>query len=161
MLRISFEIEGSTEFDRTFTRFAENLRDMRQLWPGVITELGLITEEQFKGEGIGRSGRWANLSPAYARWKAKHYPGKPILQRTSRLYRSLTQRNNADNVVDARPDELVFGSKVPYGVYHQRGGGRLKRRPVFDLNERQKTRLLKAIQVRLLKAGRDNGVTVS
>lgn len=160
MLRLQVEIENETQFDRTFTRFTEQLRDLRDLWPGVIPELRDIAREQFAGEGVGPAGNWPALSPKYAAWKAQRFPGKPILQRTGRLIESLTG-NTADSIVEARPDYLDFGTRVPYGRYHHKGAGRLKRRKVFDLNEQQKTRLMKVIQRRLLSAGRESGFALS
>lgn len=162
MLRLTIELEGVREFDRTFTRFTANLRDFRQLWPGVITELRKITAEQFAAQGRGPTGKWKALSPKYAAWKAKRYPGAPILVRTGDLKQSLTS-NSAHSIVRATPDLLEFGTSLPYAIYHQTRvpQKRLPRRPVFDFTEADKTRITKAIQVRLVKAGRDNGVTVS
>jgi phage gpG-like protein len=162
MIRLIAEIDGDRQFDRSFTRFTENLRDFRQLWPGVITTLRRIVKEQFAGQGIGPSGPWKPLSKAYGEWKKKSFPGKPIMQRSGALIEALT-KNTSDSIVDAKPDYLEFGSSLPYANYHQSRlpRKRLPRRPVFDLTEENKTRLTKAIQARLVKAGRENGVTIS
>lgn len=160
MLTIQIEVEGERQFDRTFTRFTEQLRDLRDLWPACIPELREISKEQFAGEGVGDAGKWAALSARYAAWKAQRYPGKPILQRTGRLVESLTG-NKSDSIVEAKPDELIFGTRVPYAVHHQRGAGRLKKRKVFDLNEQQRTRIMKAIQKRLLTSGQSSGFSLS
>lgn len=159
MLRITVEIQGEKVLDRALSRFGEQLRDLRQLWPAVVTELRAITREQFAGQGIGATGQWAKLSPAYKRWKEKNYPGRPILVRTEALKDSLL-KNNKNTVYRPLPQSLEFGTKIKYAAYHQRGSGKLKRRPIFDLNEQQKTRIIKAIQKRLVSAGRDNGVTL-
>ena len=159
MLKLTADIDGELQFSRTFTRYTENLDDLRQLWPGVIPELRAIMREQFEGEGVGATGKWAGLAAGYKAWKARHYPGKPILQRSGRLLSSLT-RNNGDSIVEPKSDSLVFGTRVPYAIHHQRGGGPLKRRKIFDLNQDQKNRLMKVIQRRLLQAGRDAGFTL-
>lgn len=156
MLTIKLEVENEVQFQRTFTRYVSQLRDLRDTWPGVVTDLRDIAQEQFGGEGIGDSGKWPALSPRYAAWKRRHFPGKSILRRTDRLIESLTG-NRADSIVEARPDSLEFGTRVPYAIYHQRGAGRLKRRKIFDLNERQRTRIMKTIQKRLLTAGQESG----
>jgi phage gpG-like protein len=162
MLNITFEIDGQIEVDRTFTRFTEQLRDFRQLWPAVITELRKITLQQFAYEGAGATGQWRALSTGYAKWKQKHYPDSLILQRTGAMQLSLTG-NTAHSIVRAGKTELEFGTNLHYAIYHQQRAraGRLPRRPIFDFTEAHRTQITKAIQVRLVKAGRDNGVTVS
>lgn len=162
MLNITFEIEGQVEFQREFDRFGENLTDFRQLWPGVITVLRKILLEQFAYEGAGATGQWQELSTGYAKWKAKHYPDSPILQRTGAMQLSLTG-NTAHSIVRPGKEVLEFGTNLLYASYHQSRAPRTKlpRRPIFDFTEAHKIRITKAIQVRLVKAGRNNGVTVS
>lgn len=159
-VHLQFEVEGVVQFNRTFSRFGEQLRDFRQLWPAVIVELRAIVKEQFARKGIGPSGKWKPLSEAYRKWKEKQYPGQPILVRSGDTIKSLTT-NSAHTIIRPLPDSLDFGVSLPYPVFHQRGGKRLPRRPIFDLNEQQKTRLVKAIQRRLVSAGRDNGISLS
>jgi phage gpG-like protein len=159
MLRLTFEMEGEVVFNRALSRFAENLRDFRQLWPGVIVELRRIVKEQFRGQGVGPSGAWQPLSESYRRWKEKKFPGAPILVRTGTTLRALTS-NTEHSIVIPTATELTFGVALPYPIFHQRGGKRLPRRPIFDLTEQHKIRLVKVVQVRLLSAGRDNGITL-
>lgn len=160
MLNLSFEIEGQEQFNRSFSRFGENLKDLRQIWPAVIVELRTIVKEQFNGRGVGPSGQWKPLSDAYRKWKEKKFPGQPLLVRTGDTIQSLTT-NTAQTINQSLPDSLTFGTRLNYPVFHQRGGKRLPRRPIFDLSEQSKTRLVKAIQRRLVAAGASNGVTLS
>lgn len=149
-LQFQLVIDGEVQFDRTFSRFTENLTDLRHLWPGVIIELRQAEREQFSGEGVGPTGRWKPLSKAYGKWKAKHYPGKQINQRSGRLIDALTG-NTSDTLIDPQPDSLTYGVRIPYAIHVHR------KRKVFDLNEQQKTRLMKTIQRRLLQAGKNAG----
>ena len=159
MLNIHMEVLGVEQFNRSFSRFGENLKDLRQLWPAVIVELRAIVKEQFAGRGIGPSGQWQPLSEAYRKWKEKKFPGQPLLVRSGDTIKSLTT-NTAHTINRPLPDSLTFGTKLNYPVFHQRGGKRLPRRPIFDLNETQKERLVKAIQRRLVAAGREQGITL-
>jgi phage gpG-like protein len=161
MLRVSFEIEGEIIFDRAISRFADNLRDFRQIWPGAIVELQQIVKEQFRGQGVGPSGPWPQLSASYRKWKEKKYPGQPILVRTGATRDALTSRTG-HSIILPTETELTFGVALPYPVYHQRRNNtRLPRRPIFDLTEQHKICLVKVVQRRLLAAGRENGVTIS
>lgn len=160
MINVTAEVDGVVLVNRTLSRFGELLRDMRQLWPAVIVTVRAILKEQFTGQGVGQTGKWKPLSPAYARWKEKNFPGKPILQRTGDTFEALTKRTT-ESIVLPLPNTLEFGVALPYPIHHQRGGTRLPRRRIFDFNEAQKRRITKAIQVRLVSAGRDNGITLS
>lgn len=118
-----------------------------------------IVKEQFRGQGVGPTGPWQPLSAAYRRWKEARFPGAPILVRSGATLRALTS-NTEHSIVIPTATELTFGVALPYPIFHQRGGKRLPRRPIFDLTEQHKIRLVKVVQVRLLSAGRDNGVTL-
>lgn len=81
-----------------------------------------ISKETFKSEGaITMDGKWRRLSADYEAWKSIHFPGKTILRRTDRLFRSLT--TNAENIsVGGKNSEgyqFRFGTQVEYGQYHQ------------------------------------------
>jgi phage gpG-like protein len=90
---------------------------------------------QFSTEGgAGQSGRWQRLSPGYARWKAIHYPGAGILERTGRLMRSLLSRTG-DSIERSSIRLLELGTSVHYARYHQRGEG-LPKRPPIDITNR-------------------------
>ncbi|HWQ32545.1 MAG TPA: phage virion morphogenesis protein [Blastocatellia bacterium] len=158
MMRITLTVENVAQFDRTFTRFTENLTDLRQIWPGVITELRQIVREQYAGQGIGPSGSWPRLARSTEAYKAKHFPGRQILVRTGRAYLSLTS-NTADSIVEAGPDTLSFGTRRQGQRFHQTGTRKMPRRAILDLNETQKTRLMKVIHTRLLSATR-SGVSL-
>ena len=159
MLNLQFELDGAVIFNRSLSRFGENLRDLRQIWPAVTIELRQIVKEQFNGRGVGPAGQWQPLSDAYRKWKEKKFPGQPLLVRSGDLIQSLTT-NTAHTVNQPLPDSLTFGTRLKYATYHQRGGKRLPRRPIFDLNENQKDRITKAVQRRLVAAGRDNGISL-
>ncbi len=68
-----------------------------------------------------KSGKWRPLSPAYARAKARRFPGKTILRATERLRQSYS--GGGDSVVKsgrlARAFLFKIGSLVPYSGFHQ------------------------------------------
>jgi phage gpG-like protein len=90
--------------------------------------------------GFGRSGNWKPLSPEYAELKAKKYPGKTILRREDRLFRSLTATSE-DSVSTGTGGQGLyvfrFGSRVPYTIFHQRGTPRMPARKLFDMTGQQ------------------------
>jgi phage gpG-like protein len=134
---VTLEIEtiGDERFVRGFNRYAEQVKDWRPAFEDIYQSFTEITRRNFASEGRPES--WAALSPGYAKWKAKHYPGKPIMQRTRRLIRSLTgvgQASAQDTIKDIKPLSAEFGTMVPYATYHQQGRG-VPRRKVVQLTE--------------------------
>lgn len=112
--------------------FDRGIQDWTPAWPKVIERFRTQEERRFATENVGGpSGRYAALSPAYARRKAIRYPGAPILTATGRLRASLAA-SGAGSVIEQSPRRLFMGSTVPYGAYHQAGTSRIPRRPAVD-----------------------------
>jgi phage gpG-like protein len=150
-LRITLQVDGITEFDRTFTRFTELIEDLREIWPAVMEQFYKIMAEQFAAEGKGRSGRWKPLSRRYAIVKARQYPGKTILRRTDRMKDSLVSRTK-DSVFILERDRLTLGTRVFYAIFHQRGTRKMPARRMFDFAEPQRVMIQRAIHRALLKS---------
>lgn len=75
------------------------------------------TRQVFAAQGLPVP--WPALSPAYAAWKRQHYPGKTMMRRTDRLYRSLTQDRSGDMIWEATPRTIRYGTRVPYHQFGQ------------------------------------------
>jgi len=90
-----------------------------------------ITREQFASEGELGEQEWAPLTEAYARWKAKAYPGMPLLRATDRLMQSLL--GGPEGVWRAGPRSLQYGSTVPYFEAHMTGTETMPARPPLVL----------------------------
>jgi phage gpG-like protein len=151
-LRLSLEVFGEKVIDRTLADLADRGTDLSPAFEAVADEFIEAERRQFATEGGFGSGGWAPLSPAYGAWKARHYPGKPILQREGDLWRSLTQ-GPAVRVI--KSDYLALGSDVEYGKYHQAGDGVPRRRPV-ELPESTRRTMVKLMQ-RFVVTGRARG----
>lgn len=150
---LSFTFYGEAQLERTLERY-EAAGDMTEAWEAIADDFARIERRQFATEGRYASGGWSPLSPRYAQWKARHYPGKPILEREGDLMTSLTQRPFGIEVIT--PTDLWMGSDVDYGRHHQRGSGRLPRRRPVELTETDRRRWVKIVQTFL----RNGTVTV-
>lgn len=142
-LRIRLSIEGDTQLDRTLARFAEGLDNASALWDALADRFASINRRQFDSEGAYGSGGWQALSPRYAAWKARAYPGKPILQREGDLVESLTRRPLGIEVIT--PRSMTLGSGVPHHRYHQLGDGVPQRRAV-ELPESERRHWVRLVQ---------------
>lgn len=138
---------GEDLLQQRLSRFADDVKDYRPFWPTAIDHFRINNEEQF--ETLGQ-GQWPALSPKYAEWKSKNYPGMPMMQRTGRLIESLTGETK-DTLVDGNALTLKFGTKVPYAAYHQKGGSLLPMRKVVAFTPEQKRDLMKELQRYVVK----------
>lgn len=143
-VRFTFTVEGETQIDRTLARFADNVTDAVPLWDKLADRFASVERRQFDSEGAYGSGGWPALSPAYAAWKARAYPGKPILRRTDELYNSLTRRPFGVEVIE--PGFMVVGSGIDYGRFHQAGDPPLPQRRPVELPESERRHWVRLIQ---------------
>jgi phage gpG-like protein len=149
----SFEFYGDVQVERTLTTIADHAQDARPAFSAMARRFTTNNVKQFASEGAHASGGWAPLSPAYAAWKARHYPGRKILARTGRLRRSLTRRPFGVERIEAQ--SMVIGSDVYYGRFHQTGvpENNLPRRRPVELPENERREWTKIMQ-RFLLTGR-------
>ncbi len=134
---LTASLPGGDRVSVALDRYQQYLKDLRPFWREYVAPKFFDTvKRNFDLEGgmSEAAGGWAALSPAYAAAKARHYPGKPILQRTGHLYRSLQWLGESvgpEGVFEAHETWARLGTSVPYGIYHQFGGRRLPRRRVL------------------------------
>lgn len=137
LVRLRFELEGFEPVMVGLTGAVTKARDFRPFWRTLVAPwfFGLV-QEQFASEGAAVGG-WAQLSPRYAAWKAKRYPGKTILRRTDRLMTSLTWTGaslaTSEGIAIMTPDSATFGTSVFYGRFHQRGTRKMRQRRILYL----------------------------
>lgn len=143
--RLVFDMPfGIKGINRELTRISDAAKDMRPAWEHVIAIWVKGNERTFVR---GQTGGWDPLSPGYAAWKARHYPGRPILVRTGALYASLTTKLD---VLQVGPTRMVAGSSSTYGRYHQTGAGPLPARPPIVVVEADRRAMVKAVQAHLM-----------
>jgi phage gpG-like protein len=137
VFKLQFSIDGEDLVQVALPAVRKDLSDLREFWTRYVApKLYRDIQDNFESEG-GSVGGWAPLSPAYAAWKAKKYPGRPILVRSGALKRSLTysgDRPGPEGLFEATQQALVIGTRIPYARHHQRPkGSRPPRRRVLFL----------------------------
>ena len=102
-------------------------------WGELVPVVADAAERIFRTEG---KGQWAPLSPQYAAWKARFYPGAGILVRTGAYFEAATTPGGAYNVIEIDDKSLTYGVEgLDYPSFHETGTKRLPARPVFALLE--------------------------
>lgn len=120
---------GFDPFQLTLERWENQLDDSEPVFQAMAEQFGKTMTSQFRKQGGHSGSQWAPLSPAYAAWKQRLFPGKPILQLGGDLRDSLIKRPfGVDEVWDKG---MVVGTAVPYATYHQNGTDRMPARPII------------------------------
>lgn len=145
-LRIA--LPGLTSMTVALNRMRTDIADWTPFWKNTFAPAFYRhTLEDFVLEG-GRSGAsWKPLSPAYAAWKAKRFPGNGLLVRTGALKASLLSADAPQAIFRPSATGLEIGSSVPYALYHQTGTGRMPQRPPLRVDAAFMAAIGKALQV--------------
>lgn len=149
---ISIISEGETIVERHLMRFASNLEHTAEALGEIGTVLRESTEKQFESEGGYASGGWKPLTAARVAYKRDHGLDPRTLRATDRLMTSLTRKFDPDHVERPSGDSLVFGSTVPYGIFHQSSRSRtiIPFRPPVAVTPEDKREMVKRVQMSLL-----------
>lgn len=155
MIRFVATIQGIEVLNRAFNRVEQYIDDFRNFWPAITKRFYDIERAQFASEGArGASGKWRALTPAYARFKARKFPGQTILKATNALFESMTSFDGLDSIYRPEKTQLTIGSKALYAMAHQRT------RPIISLTEADKRDMQKDIQRQLVEFTRNTGFRV-
>jgi hypothetical protein len=127
--RLKFEVidsrtDPNIRFPRLLFQLTDRLGNWKEFWVRIFLPRYLeLVQQNFITEGE-LVGGWPDLNPAYAAWKARHFPGRKILELTRRLRESLmpgaggTSGLGSDTVLRVGPRELTIGTRVPYARWH-------------------------------------------
>lgn len=140
---------GPDDWILSVRRMERRMADFTPAWDRLKPHWIGLTRRVFDAQGLPH--RWRQLSERYRAWKARHFPGKTILRRTDRLYRSLT--GGPGMVWRSRKHSLQYGSKYFTFVFHQRGTSRLPRRQMIVLTQQLKHTISRLV-LRYVATGR-------
>ncbi len=146
-IELSITADDEIKFKRALIAYNNNLHDLSRYFehyalPAIRTSIGEQFDRSGAHEGLPA---WAPLSARYARYKARRYPGAPILVRSGRLRDALAEITN-DTIATIEPTRLVYGTSVPYAIYHQRGTRKMPARPILRLSNPLKSRLMRLLR---------------
>ena len=147
MVKISIETVGAERFVRGFNRYVEEIQDFTEIFELLYLDFLEIETRNFSAEGT--PAKWVALSPNYAKWKAKHAPGRPLLVLSGAMRASLTSRTGSSDQIrdiNGRAKTARFGTADRKAKWHQSGTRRMPARPVVQLTDADKQRWAKAIQ---------------
>lgn len=118
-MEIKVEVKGAQNLGIKLARWQKSLDSFEAIWPRVERKFNAITREQFTSQGTRGGSRWVPLSKKYARWKAVHHPGKPIMELSGRLLRSLSARTS-DTTYNVTKKTWSKFTTLPYAARQDR-----------------------------------------
>lgn len=149
-MELSIAVDGEDRLVQTLMRFTERSADLSEPLDAMGDILARRQKQEFSAGGLA-NGKWAPLSPKYAAWKARNFPGAGILERTGTLKQSLTER--PFGVDEVSTHVAVFGTAVSYAKYHQDGTPYMPARPPLIRNFGQKDREFAKVLQRWIMTG--------
>lgn len=132
----------------------------KHIFPELVPVLEAAVSRQFSAEGQGPvAGGWAQLSAAYAAWKAEAHPGQPLLVATGALREALTVESGAHALRDYSDAQFNFGTTgLEYASLHQTGTTQMPARPPFDFGPDVERELVRAAAAGVRSAVREAGL---
>lgn len=150
MVVIQIDTIGDERLVRGFDRISSDIKDFREPFDEIYRDFLDMEKQIFTAEGTPEG--FVALSPKYARWKQKHYPGKKIMQLSGRLMKALTAEDQTSakqlvtTVKKIEKTEAEFGAKGPYVHRHQMGTHGMPQRKIVQVTDARKVRWVKIIQ---------------
>lgn len=124
--KITVRVTGDDAYKRKLAQLELFLEDLRPFWPLLVPVFIGWMGAQFASEGGWGGQQWAPLSPQYALWKSRHYPGRSILIREGAMRRAASEPRR-----EPTPRTLILWIDDPKAPLHQEGTGRLPARPLI------------------------------
>jgi phage gpG-like protein len=152
---IEARVFGEEIVNRRLLRFAATTVDASDAFRQIVGILRDATEQNFATRGRSGGSIWRDLSKPYARRTGRRVSER-ILRLTDRLYDSLVDPTHPEHVEEVGPTQMRWGSRVPYGVYHQSSAprSRIPYRPPVRLSQRRRQEVVKALQRAIVEQSR-------
>lgn len=148
-MQLELSLAGDVQVKRKLLRIGDRAINAKPAFQTIATVLMGIERQQFESEGRRSSGGWEPLKQSTIDAKGD----SSILFRTGDLMASLSEDGDPNMTNWATDDFLLFGSKVPYGGFHQTGTSRTPQRRPLELRETDRAGMAKILQAHILGDG--------
>ncbi len=127
-------VRGERELFAAIDRLTELISDQRERGWQENVDVRLDYQQRYMDT---EGGGWEPLNERYAADKEAAVGNKPILQYSTRMYRSLTEEGSDNYVREEEADSLTVGSSDPKARWHHEGRGRLPVREVMRATDEE------------------------
>lgn len=150
MVQLSFTVDGDKQLSRNLRLFVDKIENLKPFYQDAIeivkTRKDAVFSAQWSNVQKGPKRAALSSSTLTARGRGRGYyknaPNNPgILRWTGRL-----QDDTTTTITDRYGS---FEMNAPYAIYHQRGWGKLPKRPVLDLDNETNAEIVRALQKKI------------
>lgn len=120
-IRVKVDIDEAKEL---LSDSKDRAGDLRPVFIKAKKELSDIYTDHFATNG---GGRWAPLDAEYGAWKSVHFPARPTLFRSGKLFRSI----QTFSVSEINKHSATFGTDAPVAKFHQYGTWSMPKREII------------------------------
>lgn len=151
-VRITLDLFGDVQLDRELLRTTERVDDLRPAYRHIARDLRRWEHQLFMTRGRSGGEPWPALLPQTVASKRRsrrphvRANAERVLIASGRLHDSLTDAGDSEHIEDIDRTTFRFGTRVPYGRFHQRGTRRMRQRRVLALTERQRRDVIRTVQ---------------
>jgi hypothetical protein len=125
-------------------KLIEVVRDQRERgWQGNVN---VRLDHQRRYMDTEGAGGWEPLNDEYQLRKVEEVGVRPVLQFSTRMYRSLTEEGAPNYIREEGADSLRVGSSDPKARWHHEGRGRLPKREVIVVTDAEGREHLEVIE---------------
>lgn len=141
---ITYEIEGAGQVKHVLLGIRDRALNGAPVLAVIVEDMRRMEAQLFGTEGYGE---WAPLAQTTLERKAEQGYPPQILQATEWLMDSLTGNLAAGGHVEhVTESEILYGTTVPWAIYHQYGTRYMPARPPVDVREEDVKRWTKLVQ---------------
>lgn len=130
-VRVEVDVDGLDQTSEYLNDVKSRMKDLRPVWPKLHESLKSYMIGNFTAQGLP-SGGWKPLDAEYASWKAKNFPGAPMLVQSGGLFRQVMKGPKLEGMM--RGARFQFTGKV--ARFHQYGTTEMPARPILFAPEK-------------------------
>ena len=142
---VSLSFDDTIDTIRFYEDTERRLKDLSE----PLDEYGRYLVEKHIPRQFAKRGtpkRWATLSAKYAAWKAKYFPGRPLLVLSGRMKAGFRWKGKKRSMqIINRVAAGQRGNKTPRWQWHQHGTSQMPARPMLQVTDKDLAELTRLI----------------
>ncbi len=140
-LRISYDVWGDDLVEHNLLGIGDRLENAEPAFHEIADDLRNMERHLFATEDS-----WAPLAESTLAYKRRRGLSSKILQATTEMRRSLTEKRHGGGFEIVTPDSLYFGTSISYAHFHKTGTRNMPKRDPLIVEEADRRRWSKLIQ---------------